>query len=461
MKASLPCCLCVVALSAAMPRMVLAESRPGALFANLPLSVRQTGMGGVSLVGQDILRAWSNPALLVEQETAVELAASGVSMFGGEQAAGGLGAGIHLTRDWTVGVLASYYAVSAPDLDQFGRPLGSDLDQNVLSMAAATGVRLGFLRLGTAFRYLSEDLAGDTASAVAADVGLMAMWEGFAVGAAMRNLGRDLRPEEDGVMGEALPTEVRAGASYTYEPWHLSLGVEYAGLTEAVGTVGAGVEWWAARYLGLRLGASGMGQDAEPQLTAGLSVLFRRVGIDYAAGMHTILGLTNRASISYSFGPKASDMDSFDLFRREWGQAPVLSLGKQRTLAVAEFDAKGVPVSDASVISDLFRTEIVKQETFIVVEKSRMDEILQEQAFQQVGCTVQECAVKLGRLLNVNYLIVGSIGLLFDRYVLSISVVDIETGKVVYSDARQDLSQQDVPTVLHEIAARLSGAVKK
>lgn len=36
----------------------------GAAILKLPLSVRQMGMGSVTLGGEDVLRAWSNPALL-------------------------------------------------------------------------------------------------------------------------------------------------------------------------------------------------------------------------------------------------------------------------------------------------------------------------------------------------------------------------------------------------------------
>ena len=38
-----------------------------------------------------------------------------------------------------------------------------------------------------------------------------------------------------------------------------------------------------------------------------------------------------------------------------------------------------------------------------------MNDILKEQGFQQTGCTDASCAVQAGQLLNVKYMIIGSV----------------------------------------------------
>jgi TolB-like protein len=103
-------------------------------------------------------------------------------------------------------------------------------------------------------------------------------------------------------------------------------------------------------------------------------------------------------------------------------------------VAVADLSAQGVSASDAAVITDMIRSVIVKFGKFNVVEKANMDRILSEQAFQQTGCTSEECAVKLGKLLNVNRMVVGSFGKLLTRYVVNVRVVNVENGKVLFSD---------------------------
>ncbi len=54
-------------------------SAVGGSFLNQPLSVRQMGEGNVSAVSGDLLRAWTNPALLASQVTSGALAVSGAA----------------------------------------------------------------------------------------------------------------------------------------------------------------------------------------------------------------------------------------------------------------------------------------------------------------------------------------------------------------------------------------------
>ena len=61
-----------------------------------------------------------------------------------------------------------------------------------------------------------------------------------------------------------------------------------------------------------------------------------------------------------------------------------------------------------------------------------MSEILTEQGFQQTGCTTDECAVKIGELLGVKFLITGSLGKLESLYTLNLKMIDVETGKIRY-----------------------------
>ena len=117
--------------------------------------------------------------------------------------------------------------------------------------------------------------------------------------------------------------------------------------------------------------------------------------------------------------------------------------GERTNIAVGSLEPQGVSTSDAAVISDMLRNELIKTKAFNVVEKQNMDKILAEHAFQQTGCTSEDCAVKLGRILNVQKMVMGSFGKLMGNYFISVRVVDVETGNADFSeDARgQDLEQ--------------------
>jgi len=68
--------------------------------------------------------------------------------------------------------------------------------------------------------------------------------------------------------------------------------------------------------------------------------------------------------------------------------------------------------------------------------------------------------VKLGKILNVKYLVVGSFGKALDQYVLSLRVIDVETAKAVYSDESYGANIQEVRTGITTMASNLTKAVQ-
>jgi hypothetical protein len=126
------------------------------------------------------------------------------------------------------------------------------------------------------------------------------------------------------------------------------------------------------------------------------------------------------------------------------------------TIAVADLAEEGVSRNDAVVIADVLRGELVRTGAFTVVEKKNMDKVLSEQAFQQTGCTDQACAVKLGKLLNAQRMVVGSCGKLLDKYFVNIRVVNVETGEATYADSARGKVVEDIEKGLAEMSLRMS-----
>ncbi len=68
-------------------------------------------------------------------------------------------------------------------------------------------------------------------------------------------------------------------------------------------------------------------------------------------------------------------------------------------VAVLDLNPKAVSKILAGAVTDMIRSEMVKTGLYTIIERTRMDEILKEQALQMTGCTDQTCAVKIGKLL--------------------------------------------------------------
>lgn len=129
-------------------------------------------------------------------------------------------------------------------------------------------------------------------------------------------------------------------------------------------------------------------------------------------------------------------------------------------IAVMGLEAQGVSASDAGVISDILRGELVKTKAFNVVEKQNMDKVLAEQGFQQTGCTSSECAVKLGRVLNTRKIVVGSFGKLMGKNFISVRVIDVETGNADFSDDAKGDTVEDVIAGVRRIAGTMAVEVR-
>jgi hypothetical protein len=98
---------------------------------------------------------------------------------------------------------------------------------------------------------------------------------------------------------------------------------------------------------------------------------------------------------------------------------------------VLNLEAIGVSLEESIAMTDRLRSELVNSNYFTVVERSKMDEILKEQGLQQSGCTSDECAVEIGKLLNIRLICAGSIAKVGVLYSISLRMIDVQTGKIL------------------------------
>lgn len=128
----------------------------------------------------------------------------------------------------------------------------------------------------------------------------------------------------------------------------------------------------------------------------------------------------------------------------------------QRVVAVLDLEAVNSEAVDAAAVTQLVRAAIVESGDFAVVDKANMDKVLAEQAFQQTGCVSNECAVKLGKLLNVEAIVMGSLTRYAAGYLLNVQVVHVETGRILTSRIERMADLSAVDRAAARIAARLA-----
>ncbi|MBL8994774.1 MAG: hypothetical protein JNM63_15615 [Spirochaetia bacterium] len=129
-------------------------------------------------------------------------------------------------------------------------------------------------------------------------------------------------------------------------------------------------------------------------------------------------------------------------------------------IAIQNISAKaGVDPNAAATVTDLLSSELVSLRRFDVVDRKNMESIMKEQALQQGGCTDQACAVKLGNLLNVQKMVVGSLSKLGSKYLITVSFVDVEKSQVELSDKITADSEEGLFSAVQTLAKNITSKV--
>ena len=143
-----------------------------------------------------------------------------------------------------------------------------------------------------------------------------------------------------------------------------------------------------------------------------------------------------------------------------WGQnnqltpetAAQLAAGKE-TVAILDFEGRGISQMEAQTLTDRLMSEMVNTNAVIMVERNQMEEIMQEQGFQQTGCTTSECAAEVGALLGVQNMVSGSFGKLGNSYTIDGKLFSVSTGGTIRSVSKTYKGEVDGLLTIIEIVA--------
>jgi TolB-like protein len=125
----------------------------------------------------------------------------------------------------------------------------------------------------------------------------------------------------------------------------------------------------------------------------------------------------------------------------------------------------GMKAGEAESVTDMFSSALQNTGRFTVVERNKLDAVLQEQGFQatQNG----EDAVKAGKILSVRKMFSGSIGMLGEKYIVNLKMIDVETSRVeyariwTYDDDLENIGEKFLPNLVQEFIKSLDGTLKK
>lgn len=84
--------------------------------------------------------------------------------------------------------------------------------------------------------------------------------------------------------------------------------------------------------------------------------------------------------------------------------------------------------------SELIAFELKKSPSIRLVEREKRNQLLEEMKFSMTGLTDEASQLEMGKLLSVRYLVSGEITDMGAMLLVSLSMIDVETGEIVWAD---------------------------
>ncbi len=126
-------------------------------------------------------------------------------------------------------------------------------------------------------------------------------------------------------------------------------------------------------------------------------------------------------------------------------------------VAVFPFDDRQGDENMPAMVAELLVTQLANSEHVRLVERLRIDAILEEQELQRQGLT-EANGIRLGQILNADLIVLGSIGAFGTSHTLSARILDTETGEAI--SGRQvlceDCRAQDFFDLVHLLGTAIA-----
>lgn len=105
-------------------------------------------------------------------------------------------------------------------------------------------------------------------------------------------------------------------------------------------------------------------------------------------------------------------------------------------LSVLNFESVSVSEGETKLFTDLISSYFVMLNKYRVIDSNQRQNILKEFKFALSGCTDEECQLEIGKLLSAEFIVVGSLGMFGERFVLTIKIIEVESGQTLNSASK-------------------------
>jgi branched-chain amino acid transport system substrate-binding protein len=132
--------------------------------------------------------------------------------------------------------------------------------------------------------------------------------------------------------------------------------------------------------------------------------------------------------------------------------------GTRPTLAVLDLQSSTVAREQVRLITDLLTSYIVETGAFRVIERTERDKLLTEIERSVEDTADARSQLKIGKLLSAEQLVIGSLGKVGSRYVVTVKLAVVETGETRASASQTCGTLDEVVEACPGLVEKLTGA---
>ncbi len=108
---------------------------------------------------------------------------------------------------------------------------------------------------------------------------------------------------------------------------------------------------------------------------------------------------------------------------------PLIQLGERKRLAVMYFESSGVTDDVSKTATNLLEGKLGNSKYVDMIERNQIDKVIEELKYQISGFTTGD-AVDIGKQLNANYILIGSLNKLGNLIIITAKLVNVETTQI-------------------------------
>ncbi len=114
-----------------------------------------------------------------------------------------------------------------------------------------------------------------------------------------------------------------------------------------------------------------------------------------------------------------------------------------------------------SAIAEIFTSNLASNSDFKVVEREKLNKILEEQKLNQSGIVDEVAAVKIGKILGATEIVLGSITQLGKTIVITARVIKVETGEIYAGETVNGEKEEELPKMVKKLSDKIMFSISK